>query len=203
MSCAARNPWRRSLPRESGLGLARTEQSIHEIFDDAPNGTGLDRNPDATQHSHHNQLHGRGCQIGPDAVALHNMRTPAERVPRSGTGPGPFGESSPSLASHLQAQDIRGIECMAVSDENTSGSFAVRFGIYLAPLGGYASGVCACRLQSRRADVSAGHRSAAAVGVCRSTQTGSAAYSRRAPFAQTRPRSPRGCADAVRRARGA
>src|SRR4051812_45046781 len=84
-----------------------------------------------------------------------------------------------------------------------SGSFAVRFGIYLVPLCGYASGVCACRLQSRRADASAGHRSAAAADVCRSTQTGLAAYSSPAPFAQTRPRSPRGCADAVHRARGA
>ena len=119
MSCAAGNPTRHSLPLENGLGLARTEQSIQEKFDDAPNGTGLDRNPEATQHSHHDELHGRGCQIGPDAVALQNMRTPAERVPRYGTGP--FGESDPSLAPNLQARDIRGIECMAVSDENASG----------------------------------------------------------------------------------
>ena len=97
MSCAAGNPTRHGLPLENGLGLARTEQSIQEKFDDAPNGTGLDRNPEATQHRHHDELHGRGCQIGPDAVALQNMRTPAERGPRYGTGP--FGESDPSLAS--------------------------------------------------------------------------------------------------------
>src|SRR4051812_32973134 len=98
----------------------------------------------------------------------------------------------------LSAQSVQGYEdaVRQAVERATSGSFAVRFGIYLAPLGGYASGVCACRLQSRRAGGSAGHRSDAAVGVCRSTQTGSAAYSRRAPFAQTRPRSPRGCAAA-------
>src|SRR3954468_15396725 len=79
MSCAAGNPTRPGLPLENGLGLARTEQSIQEKFDDVPNGTGLDRNPEATQHRHHDELHGRGCQIGPDAVALQNMRTPAER----------------------------------------------------------------------------------------------------------------------------
>src|SRR4051794_37543196 len=84
------------------------------------------------------------------------------------------------------------------------GSFAVSFGICLLPQSGCASGACACRLQSRRADASARHRIvAAAAGVCRSTQTGLAAHSSPAPFAQTSARSPRGYADAVHRAPGA
>ena len=87
---------------------------------------------------------------------------------------------------------------------STSGSFAVRFGICLVPLSGCASGACACRLQSRRANRSARHRIvAAAAGVCRSRQTASAAHSSIARSAQTRFRSRRGCAGAVHRARGA
>ena len=86
----------------------------------------------------------------------------------------------------------------------TGGSFAVRSGILLLRLCGCASEACVCRLQSRRADGFDRHRIvAAAAGVCRSTQTGLAAHSRRAPSVQTNSRSRLGCADAVRRARGA
>src|SRR4051812_2198927 len=90
------------------------------------------------------------------------------------------------------------------ANATTSRSFAVSYGILMRWLVGCASAACVCRLQSRRADASARHRIvAAAAGVCRSTQTGLAAYSSPAPSAQTSARSPRGYADAVRRARGA
>src|SRR3954471_19756765 len=86
----------------------------------------------------------------------------------------------------------------------SSGSFALGFGIVLLPLSGCAPAACVCKLLSPRADGSACRKIvAAAAGVCRSTQTGLAAHSSPAPFPQTRPRSPRGYADAVHRARGA
>jgi hypothetical protein len=93
---------------------------------------------------------------------------------------------------------------LTVTPDHTSGSFAVRFGICVIPLSGCASGACACWLQSRRADGFDRHRIvAAAAGVCRSTQTGSAAHSSSSRSAQTSSRSHRGYAGAVRRARGA
>src|SRR4051812_49127127 len=66
-------------------------------------------------------------------------------------------------------------------------------------LPGFDEAVGACMPQSPRADGFGRHRIvAAAAGVCRSTQTASAAHSRRAPSAQTNSRSLRGCADADR-----
>ena len=85
-----------------------------------------------------------------------------------------------------------------------SGSIAVGSGILMLQLHGFDEAVGACMPQSRRADGFDRHRiAAAAAGVCRSTQTGSAAHSSVAPSAQTSIRSPRGCADADRRVRGA
>src|SRR4029078_1032078 len=81
-----------------------------------------------------------------------------------------------------------------------SGSSAVGTGILMLRLSGFDGAVGTCRPQSPRADGFGRHWIvAAAAGVCRSTQTGLAAPSRRAPFAQTSSRSPRGCADAARR----
>src|SRR3954452_22423017 len=85
----------------------------------------------------------------------------------------------------------------------TSGSLAVGVGILIVGPLGCAGGVGVCRLLSPRADRSARHRIVAAVAVYRSTRTGSAAHSRPARSAQTRSRSPRDCADAVRPGRGA
>src|SRR3954463_16287800 len=86
----------------------------------------------------------------------------------------------------------------------TSGSFVVGSGILMLQLHRFDEAVGACMPQSRRADGFDRHRiGAAAAGVCRSTQTASAAHSSVAPSAQTSIRSPRGCADADRRARGA
>src|SRR3954471_3209067 len=60
-----------------------------------------------------------------------------------------------ALQFHLLASLLAGLLVYELvhllAPSPTSGSFAVRFGIYLVPLCGYASGVCACRLQSRRA----------------------------------------------------
>src|SRR4051794_2300604 len=86
----------------------------------------------------------------------------------------------------------------------TSGPSAVGSGILMLQLHGFDEAVGACMPQSRRADGFDRHRiGAAAAGVCRSTQTGLAAHSSVAPSAQTSIRSPRGCADAARRVRGA
>src|SRR5215210_1536019 len=92
----------------------------------------------------------------------------------------------------------------AICEAWTSGSFAVGSGILMLWSLGF-DGLAALRRRlSRRSDGSACRKIvAAAAGVCRSTQTGSAARSRRAQSAQTSFRSPRGCADAVRPARGA
>src|SRR3954469_17659214 len=85
-----------------------------------------------------------------------------------------------------------------------SGSSAVGSGILMLWLHGFDEAVGACMPQSRRADGFGRHWIvAAAAGVCRSTQTGSAAHSRPAPSAQTNSRSRLGCADADRRAPGA
>ena len=86
----------------------------------------------------------------------------------------------------------------------TSGSFAVGSGILMLRLHGFDEAIGACMPQSPRADGFDRHRIvAAAAGVCRSTQTAWAAHSSVAPSAQTSIRSPRGCADAARRAPGA
>src|SRR4051812_11551823 len=86
----------------------------------------------------------------------------------------------------------------------SSGSSAVGSGILMLRLHGFDEAVGACMPQSRRADGFGRHRIvAAAAGVCRSTQTASAAHSRRARSAQTNSRSLRGCVDADRRAPGA
>src|SRR3954470_22898660 len=90
------------------------------------------------------------------------------------------------------------------SASSTSGSFAVGPGILMFRVLGFDGSVAVCRLQSRRADGFDRHRIVvAAAGVCRSTQTASAAHSRRAPSAQTSLRSRLGYADVVRRAPGA
>src|SRR5215213_2019972 len=87
---------------------------------------------------------------------------------------------------------------------STSGSFAVRFGILLAPLAWADGAVGGCRLRSHRADGSRHARSAvAAAGVFHSRQTVSAAHSSSAPSVQTSGRFRQGCADAARPARAA
>src|SRR3954467_14792078 len=103
----------------------------------------------------------------------------------------------------LLAQE-RGVQLGMTFLDGTSGSFDVRFGIFLIPLSGCASGAYACWLQSRRADGFDRHRIvAAAAGGCRSTQTGLAAHSSSSRSAQTSSRSRLGYAGAARRAPGA
>src|SRR3954452_23372619 len=109
------------------------------------------------------------------------------------------GGAPPPTTPGLAAGGFWGVVCGF-----TSGSSAVGSGILMLWLHGFDEAVGACMHQSPRADGFGRHWIvAAAAGVCRSTQTGSAAHSRPAPSAQTNSRSRLGCADADRRAPGA
>ncbi len=132
------------------------------------------------------------------AAALEPLITAGAADKASGTVAGLKG-----VVVYLEPAEAIALKVYAAQN-NTCGSFVVGPSILMLQLLGFDGAVAVCRLQSRQAGGSARHRIvAAAAGVCRSTQTGSAAHSSPAPSARTSPRSPQGCADAVRPALGA